>query len=1256
MKLRNLLFTPGRTQTATPAGHRANPSQARTSILLGLLLPALFLAGTTESFGQCELACRQNAPIVLAANGEATVTAADVLNNYPDPDCPGDILVTLTSLQGVPVSNPVDCSFAGDTLLFTAFHLASTNSCWGTVIIRDDSAPALTCPELTVWCSDSLKANVIGYPSFTENCAGLSNADLVHSDQFVNLPCSTMVNGVRVTGKVERSWSLTDKSGNKGTCQQIIWLRTATIEDITFPADRDGYDAPALDCSQSAKDLKLTGQPTVNGFPIRTLGLCDFVVDTFDNVYNECIGGAYITVRTWRVIDYCRDTTIYHAQAIHRVDAAAPSLFAPADITIGTSAKTCDAPVNLPTSWAAKDTCSSFSVTASWQFGTGFGPFIKVPKGTYPAYYFATDACGNVATDTMFVTVIDDDKPTAVCKKDVNIALPSTGIITVPADLFDDGSHDNCALDHLEVSRDLQPFGTHATFSCADVGASIMVVLKAIDEVGLTNTCMMLVQVQDKLAPMVSCPNDLTVSCTTDIKNLNLLGAAVGTDNCQMKSVTYTDTKFLNQCQSGTVNRIWSAEDIYGNKSACLQVLTLTDLTAISIQWPANFSSTTCGQNVSPSVTGEPVVSGKDCENLFINYTDKIFKAAYPACYRIERCWEIKEWCSYNPNMTPNPGLWTMVQYIDVYDQEAPVLKAPADITIGTTDTDCHGVLVIADATVTDCNPNAQITNNSIYAYANGASANGIYPVGVHTIMFTATDGCGNSSMATMKVTVVDNKPPLAICNNGVTIGLNANGVALLPVHLIDNHSKDNCTPLQALTFAVTPNTFNCDSLGARQVTLQVTDALGNVNSCKTTVVIQDNLSICGTKTIVSGTVNTGGGSPVEGVELMLNGIDPVETDASGTFVFPDLSMGSSYTIAPEKDKDPLNGVSVADIIALQKHILGKKLITDPYLLIAGDLNLSGSITLSDMIEVRKLLLGQQSGFSQVPSWQFVDASYTFKNPKKPTQEPFPKEILIQSLSGNMSGQNFVAIKSGDLNQTAKTSGLLASETRNDFRAEILLEDLLLEAGKTYRIPVRVSADAALTGLQWEILVDGQLASLEGAVQGNCPSVTPEMLRTDGIGMRLVWNATSPEAAMESEPLAVMILRSATQVRLSEVLRLGEGLAAEAVDAEDLEARVSLRFLDPAPATTHASMEAVRPNPFREETNVTVNLDRDETVTLRVFDLLGRQVWTQETDLPRGSHRIAIPGNALGRSGTYRLTMETPSIAPISQHLVLINE
>jgi hypothetical protein len=70
------------------------------------------------------------------------------------------------------------------------------------------------------------------------------------------------------------------------------------------------------------------------------------------------------------------------------------------------------------------------------------------------------------------------------------------------------------------------------------------------------------------------------------------------------------------------------------------------------------------------------------------------------------------------------------------------------------------------------------------------------------------------------------------------------------------------------------------------------------------------------------------------------------------------MPTGGAYEITPSKDDDALNGITTADIILIQKHILGLQTLDSPYKLIAADVNHDEKIGGNDIINIRKLLLG----------------------------------------------------------------------------------------------------------------------------------------------------------------------------------------------------------------------------------------------------------------------------------------------------------
>jgi hypothetical protein len=72
------------------------------------------------------------------------------------------------------------------------------------------------------------------------------------------------------------------------------------------------------------------------------------------------------------------------------------------------------------------------------------------------------------------------------------------------------------------------------------------------------------------------------------------------------------------------------------------------------------------------------------------------------------------------------------------------------------------------------------------------------------------------------------------------------------------------------------------------------------------------------------------------------------------------------------------------------------------------------------------------------------------------------------------------------------------------------------------------------------------------------------------------------------------------------------------------------------------------PNPFNPETNVKISIDRDEFVTLKIYNIIGQEVKTViAEDLAKGEHTIRINAGDLSggvyfytlRAGSYTKTM-----------------
>jgi hypothetical protein len=79
-----------------------------------------------------------------------------------------------------------------------------------------------------------------------------------------------------------------------------------------------------------------------------------------------------------------------------------------------------------------------------------------------------------------------------------------------------------------------------------------------------------------------------------------------------------------------------------------------------------------------------------------------------------------------------------------------------------------------------------------------------------------------------------------------------------------------------------------------------------------------------------------------------------VLTSANGKFLVQNLEQGYMYTVRPYSNDNLLANVSTADLIRIQRHLLGLAPITNPHALIAADINNSGSVSAKDLVLLRR--------------------------------------------------------------------------------------------------------------------------------------------------------------------------------------------------------------------------------------------------------------------------------------------------------------
>ncbi len=142
---------------------------------------------------------------------------------------------------------------------------------------------------------------------------------------------------------------------------------------------------------------------------------------------------------------------------------------------------------------------------------------------------------------------------------------------------------------------------------------------------------------------------------------------------------------------------------------------------------------------------------------------------------------------------------------------------------------------------------------------------------------------------------------------------------------------------------------------------------------------------------------------------------EPMKTISSsedGAYDFESIEMYKAYTVSAEKLSEDSRFVTREDSDRLYDHLSGRNLITDPYMLIAADINRSGDIDFGDLAETIKL---ENKLWNEEADWVFIHEDYEFEDESSPWGEAFDAEHIINSLEDTEYEANFIAIRLGDV-------------------------------------------------------------------------------------------------------------------------------------------------------------------------------------------------------------------------------------------------
>ena len=1165
------------------------------------------------------------------------------------------------------------------------------NSCWSSIVLEDKFPPQITCPtEPIITTCNGL--DFIDLPISGDNCA--NEAELVILEETSEpYDCDP-----EFLTKVVRTYVAVDGNGIQSIpCTVEIFVQRIDFEDIQYPSDINPFTGSGLACDDiyAVDDYgnphpcpmtgSGTGVPTIYGNPLKpgtANPFCNIYVDYSDQVLNH--GCTTKVLRSWTVREWhCSGEYVSNGiQFIEITDDEGPVIEPLLPIT-GSTSYGCEGAIMLPPI-QAYDVCGEVSsVDVTYPGGilqNSNGGLVTLPVGPNTVTYTAYDGCYNSTSMNVDVWITDSTNPVTVCEINTVVSLPTDGNTEVWAETFDDGSHDECGLKEILVRR-MDPectdedilFDESVFFCCEDVGKSVQVVLRAVDFSGNFNECMVNVHVQDKIAPVISCPPDMTLLCTDpyDLDNPNIFfGEPTVTDNCSSPdNVQQKFTNEINQCNTGILYReIFVADENGVVISSCTQTITIlpTDpFDGSDIIWPLDFEMEGCNTNnlepdrLDPQFAFPTVAQGQ-CDLVGYNWDDEIFSAVpgQEACFKIIRHWTLINWCE---TVDDDYTTYEYDQVLIVSNTIDPEVSCAA-VTFSSDDGDCNEVpidvtIMGMDDCTMDLNYSWRIDLNSdgtFEDFGTGSNIQGVYPIGDHLIEWTVQDLCGNNTFCVQPLRIESNKAPQAICVYGLSVDLNPmdldndgaidNEMVFLWADDFNLESFQPCGNEVVASFSPdisdTSLELDCDDLGIYYVDLYVTDlTTGLFGICQTFVDVQDNNNVdfCsddgGLRADVSGNIRTEDDKLIEDVEVNLFGspIQPEMTDEGGEYAFPNMPIGGQYEIEPMKDDDYLNGVSTLDIIIIQRHILNLAELDSPYKRIAADVNMSESISGLDLILIRKLILGINDEFPLVDSWRFIDAEHQFLNGDNPWMIPFNENYSIASLDNDML-IDFIGVKMGDVNGTVEAN--LMGGTEVEARSgNVQLDYEIINSVFSSRASIYGSEKYNISGAQMVIEFNEDFVVKE--LVPAAWDIKENQYRL--IDNKLIISYDAPLGIENKADEALFVILG--DGNISEMKISEKGLNAE-VYTQDLSSQnIQLTAKD----EIEFAVSNANPNPWANETSIDVTVKEAQNAEVEIFSTTGQLLNTKDVSLQAGINKITLTHSDFNEYGTMMVRIKTKS-------------
>lgn len=348
------------------------------------------------------------------------------------------------------------------------------------------------------------------------------------------------------------------------------------------------------------------------------------------------------------------------------------------------------------------------------------------------------------------------------------------------------------------------------------------------------------------------------------------------------------------------------------------------------------------------------------------------------------------------------------------------------------------------------------------------------------------------------------------------------------------------------------------------------------------------------------------------------------EPDSKAPFGVDDASCLET----PERYLNALQGIDINDLISLEKHLTGKEKLTNPYQILAADVNRSNGLTNKDMEELQQRILQSKTFSPMEMDWRFLPDDFDFAEGENPLGQSFP-EITELALLNDLEWQNLVEVKMGDIDNSLFKKDENVSNKTLTFE----MPDAKVRPNQVNRITFRAKDFKQIAGFQFALKFDKnhlKFKKVKTILDGMDESNFGLELLDEGI-ITVAWHHMDNIVMEDYDVVFAIEFQGKKRAPLSSVLKLcpkyipsvaysHQGDKMDFALAYEQEESVKLVSYD---FEFYENKEKV----FDEKKVISLHLPNETEGVFTLFTKDGKILRTESMDLSKGYNEIELYNN-----------------------------